>query len=270
MFDSLLEDLGKLRRVPMALSNAGLINEKDLQGFYKNIHSLTAVESQGFEHIKEFAFLLEAFILETRHNADKATRTSPQTLAQALDVLEKLIVRRKEFRPPPNRLRQVAIIESDQHTQLLLKLAVFRLGAKAYCFSDERKAESFLSNQPMDLLVLGADFLSTSEKSVCQRVRESSVNSDTPLVLVAGEDSLALKLRCLTEGASFTLTKPFSVLEFAVRVCLILLSPAISKEAACVACRFSNETSHDACACNMKQASSGNRFAARDFISNTL
>jgi DNA-binding response OmpR family regulator len=245
------KNLNTLCRIPGALiSQENSATDQIHRQLYAQIHVLTGLKSTPYPHITEFATMLEAMMLEMHEYPEKTTSAMAKTLAQGIDGLIAAIRKRETFRPRANRDRQIAVIENDKNLRLFIKLALTKMGVKDRFFESGNEAEANFQQEVYDVIVMNATFLTPQGNTLCSRIRMKYRNRDTPIVFVTSDDSLPLWALCLAEGGSYVARNPTSVIEFAVRIGLVLMAPVQRQNTVpCRQCRFTDAVSNRECQC---------------------
>ncbi len=85
--------------------------------------------------------------------------------------------------------------------------------------ADGLEALRYFAEEGADLVVLDLAMPPPDGCEVCRRIRETS---RVPILMLAGRDDVADKVRALESGADDCLTKPYSRLEFGARLRALL------------------------------------------------
>ncbi len=116
----------------------------------------------------------------------------------------------------------ILIIEDDNYMQLIMK----RFLGKAYeieiCPS-ALEALTFLQNGNIpDLVISDLNTPNLSGLDFVQQISSSDFFKSIPVIIVSGEDSSEVRIRCLNRGADDFIVKPFNPAELEARIRAIL------------------------------------------------
>jgi DNA-binding response OmpR family regulator len=117
---------------------------------------------------------------------------------------------------------KILIIEDDNYMQLIMK----RFLGKAYeieiCPS-ALEALTFLQNGNIpDLVISDLNTPNLSGLDFVQQISSSDFFKSIPVIIVSGEDSSEVRIRCLNRGADDFIVKPFNPAELEARIRAIL------------------------------------------------
>ncbi|WP_342646770.1 response regulator transcription factor [Mucilaginibacter sp. CSA2-8R] len=117
---------------------------------------------------------------------------------------------------------KILIIEDDNYMQLIMK----RFLGKAYeieiCPS-ALEALTFLQNGNIpDLVISDLNTPNLSGLDFVQQISSSDFFKSIPVIIVSGEDSSEVRIRCLNRGADDFVVKPFNPAELEARIRAIL------------------------------------------------
>lgn len=117
---------------------------------------------------------------------------------------------------------KILIIEDDNYMQLIMK----RFLGKAYeieiCPS-ALEAITFLQNGNIpDLVISDLNTPNLSGLDFVEQLNSSDFFKSIPVIIVSGEDSSEVRIRCLNRGADDFIVKPFNPAELEARIRAIL------------------------------------------------
>lgn len=117
---------------------------------------------------------------------------------------------------------KILIIEDDNYMQLILK----RFLSKAYEIEicpTALDALSFLQNGNIpDLVISDLNTPNLSGLDFITQIQSSDFFKSIPVIIVSGEESSEVRVRCLNTGADDFIVKPFNPAELEARVRAIL------------------------------------------------
>jgi CheY-like chemotaxis protein len=103
---------------------------------------------------------------------------------------------------------KVMVIEPDQKALAETSAVLGSCGVDANCFMDAGAATQAVSADRFDGIFVAARLLEDASSELMQRVRTSSANQQTPIVVMAERDDHQAKQRALQAGGTFFLVKP--------------------------------------------------------------
>jgi DNA-binding response OmpR family regulator len=117
---------------------------------------------------------------------------------------------------------KILIIEDDNYMQLILKKFLGKSYELEICPS-ALEALSFLQNGNIpDLIISDLNTPNLSGLEFITQMHSSDFFKSIPVVIVSGEDSSEIRVKCLNTGADDFIVKPFNPAELEARVRAIL------------------------------------------------
>jgi two-component system, OmpR family, alkaline phosphatase synthesis response regulator PhoP len=117
------------------------------------------------------------------------------------------------------------IVEDEPHIRELLELHLRLEGLQVSSCEDGEAALQAIATTTYDLVVLDVMLPKLDGLTVCAAVRRSSLNAETPVLILTARREEADTVLGLETGADDYLTKPFGVREFVARVRALLRRP---------------------------------------------
>ncbi|WP_345949083.1 MULTISPECIES: response regulator transcription factor [unclassified Mucilaginibacter] len=117
---------------------------------------------------------------------------------------------------------KILIIEDDNYMQLILRKFLGKAYELEICPS-ALEALSFLQNGNIpDLVISDLNTPNLSGLDFIAQLHSSDFFKSIPVIIVSGEDSSEVRVRCLNTGADDFIVKPFNPAELEARVRAIL------------------------------------------------
>jgi DNA-binding response OmpR family regulator len=117
---------------------------------------------------------------------------------------------------------KILIIEDDNYMQLILKKFLGKSYELEICPS-ALEALSFLQNGNIpDLIISDLNTPNLSGLEFITQMQSSDFFKSIPVMIVSGEDSSEIRVKCLNTGADDFIVKPFNPAELEARVRAIL------------------------------------------------
>ncbi|QJD94578.1 response regulator transcription factor [Mucilaginibacter robiniae] len=117
---------------------------------------------------------------------------------------------------------KILVIEDDNYMQLILKKFLSKAYEIEIC-PTALDALSFLQNGNIpDLVISDLNTPNLSGLDFIKQIQSSDFFKSIPVIIVSGEDSSEVRVRCLNTGADDFIVKPFNPAELEARVRVIL------------------------------------------------
>jgi DNA-binding response OmpR family regulator len=117
---------------------------------------------------------------------------------------------------------KILVIEDDNYMQLILKKFLSKTYEIEIC-TTALDALSFLQNGNIpDLVISDLNTPNLSGLDFIMQIQSSDFFKSIPVIIVSGEDSSEVRVRCLNTGADDFIVKPFNPAELEARVRAIL------------------------------------------------
>lgn len=117
---------------------------------------------------------------------------------------------------------KILIIEDDNYMQLIMKRFLGKSYEIEICPS-ALEALTFLQNGNIpDLVISDLNTPNLSGLDFVQQMNSSDFFKSIPVIIVSGEDSSEVRIRCLNHGADDFIVKPFNPAELEARIRAIL------------------------------------------------
>ena len=117
---------------------------------------------------------------------------------------------------------KILIIEDDNYMQLIMKRFLGKSYEIEICPS-ALEALTFLHNGNIpDLVISDLNTPNLSGLDFVEQINSSDFFKSIPVIIVSGEDSSEVRIRCLNRGADDFIVKPFNPAELEARIRAIL------------------------------------------------
>ena len=117
---------------------------------------------------------------------------------------------------------RICIVEDDESIRQLLKLTLENFQYEIVDFDNGADAHEYLLNHKVDLAILDLMLPRMNGYEILKQMRQKKLNKETPVIILSAKDQEVDKIMGLDLGADDYMTKPFSVLELAVRIRTLL------------------------------------------------
>jgi DNA-binding response OmpR family regulator len=117
---------------------------------------------------------------------------------------------------------KILIIEDDDYMQLIMKRFLGKTYEIEIC-SSALEALTFLQNGNIpDLVISDLNTPNLSGLDFIEQMNSSDFFKSIPVIIVSGEDSSEVRIRCLNRGADDFIVKPFNPAELEARIRAVL------------------------------------------------
>ena len=104
----------------------------------------------------------------------------------------------------------ILVVEDEPATQMMLELILKRSNHKVVAAEDGQKALSFLSKEPVDLMIADVNMPGMDGLMMLQRIRDNDRYQSLPIIMFTANGDDRVRLKASRMGASGFLTKPAS------------------------------------------------------------
>src|SRR5258706_3836454 len=179
----------------------------------------------GCGKIAQLTGTIEAMLFEqiTRSNGDMSP-SSIQTLAKAVDCLDRLFTSGNTGSGEPTSKARVLLVDDDQICNMSNEVALKRANYETASVSDGSAALDTLSDNHFDLILLDINMPGMDGVEVCQKLRRIPHHKTTPVIFVTLHGDFQTHAQSLLSGGDDLISKPISPLELIVKSTVFLLS----------------------------------------------
>ncbi|MBI3870462.1 MAG: response regulator [Verrucomicrobia bacterium] len=212
-------NLLELSKASNEQGHAGMLGE-----LHKQIRSLGG--NAGFAGFQPAADLCSAFEILLKELAEKPKNYNPslqRTVANTVDVLTDLLVRRLEGNLLEDPVPSILVVDDEVLSRRAVTFALEKARLKATELSDSREALSLASKQPFDLIFLDVQMPEINGFDLCAQIRAQVVNQKTPVIFVTSLGDFKSRVRSTLSGATDLIAKPFMFFELTVKCVSTLL-----------------------------------------------
>jgi DNA-binding response OmpR family regulator len=109
------------------------------------------------------------------------------------------------------------VVEDEPHIRELVSLHLSLEGLQVTGVGDGEEALRLVSAEPFQMIVLDLMLPKLDGMTVCNAIRRSALNADTPILMLTARREESDNVQGLEIGADDYLTKPFGVRELVAR-----------------------------------------------------
>jgi CheY-like chemotaxis protein len=102
----------------------------------------------------------------------------------------------------------ILAVDTEPASLNLIRLLAVGEGFRVSTFENYQEAQQASDKQHFDILFVGMGTTESEGLTIVRGVRESSVNRESTIVILAATDDIAVLRKALSEGADLVLTKP--------------------------------------------------------------
>ena len=211
--------LSELSKAANEQSQGGMLEE-----LYKQIRSLGG--NAGFAGFQPAADLCSAFeiLLKELYEKPKNYNSSLQrTIANTVDVLTDLLVRRVEGNLLEDPAPSILVVDDEVLSRRAVTFALEKARLKATELDDPKAALDLASKQAFDLIFLDVQMPEINGFDLCAQIRTQVVNQKTPVIFVTSLGDFKSRVRSTLSGATDLIAKPFMFFELTVKSVSTLL-----------------------------------------------
>lgn len=117
----------------------------------------------------------------------------------------------------------IVIVDDSPTALVVLKSFAGERGLReVMTFADPVKGLEFLLQNPVDAVVVDCTMPALDGIQLTQRLRESDIHKDTPVIMVTGSEDAEIRARARVAGATAFLGKPVRMAEFKAALASVL------------------------------------------------
>ncbi len=171
------------------------------------------------------ASAFEALLYESLYKPERATPSTSQTIAQAVDCLERLF-QKTDFEAGELNLRaKILVVDDDAVCNLAMLAALKRANLQAVCVDDASRALEMASAELYDIVLLDISMPGMSGFELCEKFRQMHEYRVTPIIFVTSSADFQSRARGILSGGNDLIPKPVSPVELVLKITLHLLRP---------------------------------------------
>ncbi|HEY1663421.1 MAG TPA: response regulator [Verrucomicrobiae bacterium] len=186
----------------------------------------TRAGMSGCGSLAILASAFEALLTESLHNPDRATPSMSQTIAQALDCLERLLQNSRLEDGKLDLHARILVVDDDAVFNLTILAALKRANFEADCVEDPLNALQMASTDIYDIILLDINMPGINGFELCEKIRKMPVYQVTPIVFVTSSTDFQTRARGILSGGNDLIPKPVSPVELILKITLHLLRPS--------------------------------------------
>lgn len=227
VFASAPELITNLRHDYLSFSRAAEPDQQvdSLAHLYHRVHALTGTAGMSSLHaISDTTAALELLITELRRHPDNITSSTSRTIAQAIDLLGRLL---KHGQPVVSILEQkptVLVVDDDDLSREAVDYALTQAKIRTLPVHNAQAALNVVKHRKFDLIILDVGLPGMDGFELCKAIRETSNHKETPTVFLTGRTDEDTRSHARASGARDFITKPFLVMEMIVKAVVHILS----------------------------------------------
>ncbi len=211
-----------LRQMSQAFEEGS--RQRPLAELYRQLHTLTGKAALvGLQPLAQVASALEALLNELLNNPAHATPSALRTVVNAVDFLHELGVpglHNKLLQEPP---LGVLVVDDDPLSRRALTTALEKNNLRVECVDQAGAALDLLRERTFDSIFLDVGMPGMDGFALCQNIRASGRNQNTPVVFVTNHTDFKDRVQSTLSGANDFVAKPFLFIEVTVKALVFSL-----------------------------------------------
>ncbi len=219
-------EVAKIREHSLAYIKAGATPaaKKPLADLFEEVRFFaTRAGLSGCIRTALLADAFEALLFEALFKPEKTTTSTQQTVAQAVDCLEKLCQRNDVGDPSIHG--KILVIDDDAVCNLAMVAALKRANFEPIAIQDSSKALQAAQNDQFDLVLLDIHMPGMNGFELCEKFRAMPEYKETPIIFVTSSSDFQTRARGILSGGNDLIPKPVSPVELVLKTTMRLLQP---------------------------------------------
>ena len=221
-------EVAKIRESSLAYIKAGATpgSREPLNNLYKLVRFFaTRAGLSGCTRTALLANAFEALLFETVYKPEKATISVSQTIAQAVDALERLCQNTNLVAGELSLHAKILVVDDDAVCNLAMTAALKRANFDADSADDSAKALQMAENSFYDVVLLDINMPNMNGFEVCEKLRKMPEYQATPIIFVTSNSDFQNRTRSILSGGNDLIPKPVSPVELVLKTTMRLLQP---------------------------------------------
>lgn len=211
--------LSDLTKAANEQSQSGILEE-----LYKQIRSLGGNAGlAGFQPAADLCSAFEILLQELYQKPKQLTPSIQRTVANTVDVLTDLLVKRLEGNLLEDPAPRILVVDDETLSRRAVTFALDKARLTAQEVHDPREALQLATAQPYDLIFLDVQMPGIDGFELCAQIRAQVTNQKTPVIFVTGMSDFKSRVRSTLSGATDLIAKPFMFFELTVKAVSTIL-----------------------------------------------
>ncbi|HAM71956.1 MAG TPA: hypothetical protein DCM86_09970 [Verrucomicrobiales bacterium] len=191
---------------------------------HRQVRSLaTNAALAGFHPVADLASAFEVLLSELAEKPKHLTGSSQRTIANTMDCLTELLVRKVEENVLENPPPAILVVDDEVLSRRAVTFALEKGRMKATAIESPHEALRLATSQPYDLIFLDVQMPGLNGFDLCTQIRAQSINQHTPVIFVTSQSDFTSRARSTLSGATDLIAKPFMFIELTVKAISTLL-----------------------------------------------
>lgn len=221
-------EIAKIRDYCLAYINsetapAGL---EHLNNLFQHVRFFsTRAGLSGSVRIALLAGAFEALLFEIVFKPERANASTLQTVAQAVDCLERLCQKNEPGIVEPGLKAKILIVDDDAINNHAMMAALKRAHFEPDSFDDAAKAIQTAQDASYDIVLLDINMQGINGFELCEKLRAMPQYKETPIIFVSANGDFQDRARGILCGGNDLILKPVSPVELVLKTTMRLLQP---------------------------------------------
>lgn len=216
-----------IRQVCLAYIKATAAEERlaQLTELYRRVRFLSARAGlSGMTKIAELCSALEGLLFQIVFKQTEPTTSTFQTIAQAVDCLDRLAQNRDTTFVEPRTKARVLVIDDDAVCNFAMVNALKRANFDVVSVQEPVESLRVLKANCFDLILLDVNMPQLSGFEVCEHLRRMPQYKSVPVIFVTIDAEFQNRARSIVAGGNDLMAKPVCPLELILKVTMHMLN----------------------------------------------
>jgi len=221
-------EIAKIREFCLAYMKAGTkpASLEQLNNLYQEVRFFaTRAGLSGCVRIALLASAFEALLFDVVFKPERATASTTQTFAQAVDCLERLSQGSSPGIGEPNLKAKILVVDDDTVSNAAMMAVLKRAHYEPVSVADPAKAVEIAQATYYDIVLLDINMKGINGFEVCEKLRSMPEYKETPIIFVTSNGDFQSRARGILSGGNDLILKPVSPVELVLKTTMRLLQP---------------------------------------------
>lgn len=221
-------EVARIRELSLAYIKAGTTPaaQEPLNHLYQQVRFFaTRAGLSGSVRIALLSNAFEALLFEAVFKPAKASQTVAQTVAQAVDCLERLCQDKNAKVCDAIAKSKILVVDDDAICNYSVVSALKRAHYEPESSEDPLKALQMAENTRYDVIFLDINMPGLNGFEVCERLRALPQYKETPVIFITSNADFQNRAQSILSGGNDFIPKPVSPVELVLKTTMRLLRP---------------------------------------------
>ena len=211
--------VGEMRKLLQEITKADEASRPThVEQLYRKVRSFAANATMaGLTYLAKIGAAVEALLKEMVDKPKNVTPSTLRTTAHVIDFFAELSRPGLPLDLADNPPIEILIVDDEMLSRRAIVYALEKAFLKATAVEDAEQALAKVQTKKFDLIFLDVNMPGTDGFQLCDKLRQTGPNKQTPVVFVTGATDFQVRAQLTLRGANDLIAKPFMFIELTVK-----------------------------------------------------